>query len=215
MPRSTVLLADDHAIVTEGLTRLLREHDFDVVGAVGDGIQLIEAAKRLRPDVIVMDLSMPGPSGLDALARLRAERIDSKILVLTMHNDASLATAAIRGGASGFLLKESAGEELSAAIRQALQGHVYLTPVLTRDVMERMAGSSGVPKPKLTPRQLDVLRLIVKGQRMKEIAANLRLSSRTVETHKYEMMQTLGLHSTAELVRYALDRRLDGPPSVR
>jgi DNA-binding NarL/FixJ family response regulator len=81
--------------------------------------------------------------------------------------------------------------------------------------MERMAGSSGVPKPKLTPRQLDVLRLIVKGQRMKEIAANLRLSSRTVETHKYEMMQTLGLHSTAELVRYALDRRLDGPPSVR
>jgi DNA-binding NarL/FixJ family response regulator len=158
---------------------------------------------------------MPGPSGLDALARLRAERSDSKILVLTMHNDASLATAAIRGGASGFLLKESAGEELSAAIRQALQGHVYLTPVLTRDVMERMAGSSGVPKPKLTPRQLDVLRLIVKGQRMKEIAANLRLSSRTVETHKYEMMQTLGLHSTAELVRYALDRRLDGPPSVR
>ena len=215
MPRSTVLLADDHAIVTEGLTRLLREHDFDVVGAVGDGHQLIEAAQRLRPDVIVMDLSMPGPSGLDVLARLKAERIDSKVLVLTMHNDANLATEAIRGGASGFLLKESAGEELSAAIRQALQGGVYLAPALTRGVMERMAGSSGAREPQLTPRQLDVLRLIVKGQRMKEIAASLHLSSRTVETHKYEMMQTLGLHSTAELVRYALDRRLDGPPPLK
>ena len=181
---------------------------------MGDGNQLVEAATRLRPDVIVTDLSMPGSSGLDVLTRLKAEHVESKILVLTMHNDASLATAAIRGGASGFLLKESAGEELIAAIRQALQGRVYLAPALTKEVMERMAGASGAPEPQLTPRQLDVLRLIVKGQRMKEIAANLRLSSRTVESHKYEMMQTLGLHSTAELVRYALDRRLDGPPPV-
>jgi DNA-binding NarL/FixJ family response regulator len=208
MRRHTVLLADDHTIVTEGLVRLLRDHDFDVVGAVGDGRQLIEAAGRLRPDVIVTDLSMPGLSGLDVLARLRAERLDSKVIVLTMHNNANLATAALRWGASGFLLKESAGEELLAAIGQVLQGRVYLTPALTRDVMERMAGASGAAEPHLTPRQLDVLRLIVKGQRMKEIAANLGLSTRTVETHKYEMLQTLGLHSTAELVRYALDRRL-------
>ena len=208
MRRNTVLLADDHAIVAEGLARLLREHDFDVVGAVSDGHLLIEAAKRLRPDVIVTDLSMPGLSGLDVLPRLRAERIDSRVIVLTMHNDADLATVAMREGASGFLLKESAGEELLAAIRQALQGRVYLTPALTRDVMERMAGSPAALEPQLTPRQLDVLRLIVKGQRMKEIAANLGLSTRTVETHKYEMMQALGLHSTAELVRYALDRRL-------
>jgi DNA-binding NarL/FixJ family response regulator len=208
MKRHTVLLADDHAIVTEGLARLLREHEFDVVGAVGDGQLLIDAARQHRPDVIVTDLSMPGLSGLDVLARLRAERIDSKVVVLTMHNDADLATVAMRAGASGFLLKESAGEELVAAIRQALQGRVYLTPALTRDVMERMAGSAGASEPQLTPRQRDVLRLIVKGQRMKEIAANLGLSTRTVETHKYEMMEALGLHSTAELVRYALDRRL-------
>ena len=142
MRRHTVLLADDHAIVTEGLAELLREHDFDVVGAVGDGQRLIDAAKRLRPDVIVTDLSMPGLSGLDVLARLKAERIDSKVIVLTMHHDADLATDAMRGGASGFLLKESAGDELLAAIRQALQGRVYLTPAVTRDVMERMAGSS-------------------------------------------------------------------------
>jgi DNA-binding NarL/FixJ family response regulator len=208
MRRSTVLLADDHAIVQEGLARLLKDNDFDVVGAVGDGALLIDAAKRLRPDVIVTDLSMPGLSGLDVLARLKAEGVDSKVIVLTMHNDANLATIAMRGGAAGYLLKESAGEELLTAIRQALQGRVYLTPALTREVMERM-GSERPPEPQLTPRQRDVLRLIVKGQRMKEIAANLGLSARTVETHKYEMMETLGLHSTAELVRYAIDRRLN------
>ena len=111
-------------------------------------------------------------------------------------------------GASGFLLKESAGEELLTAIRQVLQGRVYLTPALMRGVMERMTVSPIASEPRLTPRQLDVLRLIVKGQRMKEIADNLGLSTRTVETHKYEMMQALGLHSTAELVRYALERGL-------
>jgi two-component system, NarL family, response regulator NreC len=208
MRRNTVLIADDHAIVMEGLASLLRQHDFDVVGTVGDGHLLIEAAKRLRPDVIVTDFSMPGLTGLDVLTRLKGERIDSKIIVLTMHNDADLATLVMREGASGFLLKESAGEELLIAIRQALQGRVYLTPTLTRDVMQRMTGGPGALEPQLTPRQRDVLRLIVKGQRMKEIAANLGVSTRTVETHKYEMMQALDLHSTAELVRYAIDRSL-------
>ncbi len=207
--RNTVLLADDHTIVTEGIARLLSEHEFDVVGTVGDGHLLVDAAKRLRPDVIVTDLSMPGLSGLDVLARLKAEGVLSRVIVLTMHNDADLATVALRGGAFGFLLKESAGEELVAAIRQVLQGRVYLAPALTRDVIDRMSGSAAAPEPQITPRQRDVLRLIVKGQRMKEIAANLGLSVRTVETHKYEMMETLGLHSTAELVRYALDRRLN------
>jgi DNA-binding NarL/FixJ family response regulator len=208
MRRTTVLLADDHTIVTEGLAALLAKHDYDVVGTVGDGHQLIDAATRLRPDVIVTDLSMPGLTGLDVLARLKAERVESKVIILTMHNDADVASLAMRGGASGFLLKESAGDELLAAIRQVLQGRVYLTPALTKAVMERMAGASGAAEPQLTVRQRDVLRLIVKGQRMKEIAANLGLSVRTVETHKYEMMETLRLHSTAELVRYSLDRRL-------
>jgi DNA-binding NarL/FixJ family response regulator len=208
MHRNTVLLADDHRIVLEGLARLLREHEFDVVGAVGDGNQLIDAAKRLRPEVIVTDFSMPELDGLDVLTRLKAERVESRIIVLTMHHDPDLATTAMRAGASGFLLKESAGDELVAAIRQVLQGRVYLTPALTKDVVERMSSPSATSKPELTPRQRDVLRLIVKGQRMKEIAANLGLSIRTVETHKYEMMQALDLHSTAELVRYALDRRL-------
>ena len=205
---TTVLLADDHAIVAEGLAGILAKHGLDVVGTVSDGYQLIDAAKRLRPDVIVTDLSMPGLTGLDVLARLRADHVASKIIILTMHDDADVAALAIRGGAAGFLLKDSAGDELLAAIRQAVHGHVYLTPTLTRDVMQRMSTAARPTEPELTVRQRDVLRLIVKGQRMKEIAANLALSVRTVETYKYEMMEVLGLHSTAELVRYALDRRL-------
>jgi DNA-binding NarL/FixJ family response regulator len=207
--RCTVLLADDHTIVTDGLTRILSEAGFEVVGAVRDGQRLIDAATRLHPDVIVTDLSMPGLTGLDVLARLKTERFDSKVIVLTMHHDADLATDAIQSGASGFLLKESAGDEVLVAIRHALEGKVYITPAITKDVMARIGGGSRVKEPHLTSRQHDVLRLIVKGQRMKEIASNLGLSTRTVEGHKYEMMETLGVSSTAELVRYALDRRIN------
>ena len=137
------------------------------------------------------------------LARLKNERLDSKVIVLTMHHDADLATDAIRAGASGFLLKESAGDELLVAVRHALDGKVYITPAITKDVMDRMAGAAKAKEPQLTPRQRDILRLIVKGQRMKEIASNLGLSTRTVEGHKYEMMETLGvtLYSRAREVR--------------
>ena len=139
----SVIVADDHAIVKEGLVSLLKEHGFDVVGAVGDGHALMDAARRLRPDLIVTDLSMPGLSGLDVLTRLKTEHIDSKVIVLTMHHDADLATAAMRAGASGFLLKHAAGEELLTAIQQAVEGRVYLTPALTKEVIERMAATPG------------------------------------------------------------------------
>ena len=208
MRQYTVLVADDHAIVREGVVNLLKEHDFDVVGAVGNGQELIDAALRLRPDLIVTDLSMPGLSGIDVLTRLKAERVESKVIVLTMHQDADLATRAMRAGAWGFLLKHSAGEELLNAIQQTVEGRVYLTSTLTKDVLERMATSASQSEPELTARQRDVLRLIVEGRRMKEIAATLQLSARTVETHKYQMMQSLGVSSTAELVKYAITHRL-------
>ena len=208
MRRYTVLIADDHAIVKEGLVSLLKDHDFDVVGAVGNGQELLDSAKRLRPDIIVTDLTMPGLSGLDVLTRLRAQGVDSKVIVLTMHHDADLATRVMRAGASAFLLKLSAGEELLTAIQQAVEGRSYLTPTLTREVLERMAVSPDQSEPQLTSRQIDVLRLIIEGRRMKEIASALQLSTRTVETHKYQMMQTLGVSSTAELVRYAVEHRL-------
>ena len=199
----TVLVADDHAIVKEGLVALLKGYDFDVVGAVGDGDQLVEAARRLLPDVIVTDWAMPGQTGLQALERLKSERIPSKIIILTMHCDGERATQAIRAGASGYVLKESAGEELVHAIQQAMQGRVYLPPAVTQAVMDSM--TAGRAAPELTARQREVLRLIAKGQRMKEIAAALDVSTRTVEFHKYEMMNSLGVTSTAALVRYAIE----------
>ena len=200
--RTKVLLADDHAIVAEGLATLLKDH-FDLVGTVGNGNELIDLARKLRPDVIVADIAMPVLSGLEALRRLKAARSEAKVIFLTMHADAQLATEAFRAGASGYVLKQSAGEELIAAIQEVLQGRTYLTPLITKDVIAKLTESTP-PAVKLTPRQREVLRLIAEGRRMKEIAAILELSTRTVETHKYEMMRGLGVESTAELVRYAI-----------
>jgi DNA-binding NarL/FixJ family response regulator len=207
MRRAKVLLADDHTIVAEGLESLLKE-DYELVGTVSDGAQLIEAARKLRPDVIVTDLSMPVLSGLDALRRLKADQIDARVIFLTMHADARVATEAFRAGASGYLLKQAAGEELITAIDDVLHGRTYLTPRLTKDVLANLTTPGPQDQATLTPRQRDVLRLLADGKRMKEIAAILGLSTRTVETHKYEMMQTLGLGSTAQLVRYAIKNGL-------
>ena len=207
MHRPTVLIAEDHTMVMEGLVLVLREQ-FDVVGAVSDGPSLLEAAKRHRPDVIVTDISMPGLSGLDVLRHLREDRAAVKVIMLTMHADASIATEAIRAGASGFILKHSAGEELVNAVHEVLRGRVYLTPAVTKDVIAQIAASGRDQIGQLTLRQREVLKLVADGRRIKEIAAILGLSARTVESHKYEMMQALGVQSTAELVRYAIQNGL-------
>jgi DNA-binding NarL/FixJ family response regulator len=213
MERARVLLADDHLIVAQGLGSLLKD-EFDLVGAVGDGQALLQAARQLRPDVIVTDLSMPRMSGLEALQQLNQEGIDTRVIFLTMHADPQIATEAIRAGASGFLLKHSAGEELITAIHEVLQGRVYLAPLITRDVLSALTGAGEpppAPLPKLTPRQREVLQLIAQGRTMKQIASALQLSRRTVETHKYEMMQVLGVETTAELIRYAIHNGLVDP----
>jgi DNA-binding NarL/FixJ family response regulator len=207
LPR--VLLADDHTIVADGLRSLLNQH-FDLVGTVGDGEALVEAARRLRPDIIVSDISMPGLSGLDALRRLNEDPPGARMIFLTRHADADLATEAFRAGAAGYLVKHSAGDELITAIHEVLQGRFYLSPLITRDVLANLTGKSTQPSARLTPRQRDVLRLIVAGKRMKEIAAALDLSARTVESHKYEMMQALGVKTTAELIQFALRHELVG-----
>jgi DNA-binding NarL/FixJ family response regulator len=199
-----VLLADDHTIVAQGLASLL-QGEFELVGTVGDGAALIDAARALRPDVAVTDIAMPVFSGLEALRRLRAEGIDLPLVFLTMHADPHLAGEALRAGASGYVLKHSAGEELIRAIREVLQGRAYLTPLIAREVFTTLTGQATPPDGKLTPRQREVLGRIAEGQTMKEIAAALHLSRRTVETHKYDMMQALGVKTTAELIRYALD----------
>ena len=210
MRRATVLLADDHRLFTEGLVHVLADR-FQVVDTVREGTALIEAVHRLHPDVVVMDLSMPTMSGLDALRQMNDQGLECKVIVLTMHADARLATEALRAGASGFVLKEASAEELLTAIEAALEGHTYLTSALTKDVFEMASRHSDPATVQLTPRQAAVLRLIVDGLRMKEIASALDLSPRTVETIKYELMRELDIHSTAELVRYALEHRLTGP----
>lgn len=202
----TVLIADDHKILTEGLVSLLKGR-FDVVGTVADGQALIDAAEKLRPDVIIADVNMPSLSGLDALSRLKRHGVESKVIILTMHGESGVAAQAIKAGAAAFLLKDSAGEELVEAIESVLNGRVYLAPAVTRDLIETLQRPD-TSQIELTPRQREVLRLIVQGQRMKEIGVTLSLSTRTVETHKYDMMRALGVQSTAELVRWAITHGL-------
>jgi DNA-binding NarL/FixJ family response regulator len=194
MTRTRVLLADDHALVAEGISRLLAER-YELVGAARDGDELVDLARRLQPDLVVTDVAMPGLSGLEALRRLRAEGSDARFVFLTMHADPQLADEAFRAGASGFVLKHCAGEELVGAIDEVVRGGTYKTPRLARD---------DDAAPRLTPRQRQVLRLVADGKPMKEIAASLGVSLRTVETHKYEMMRVLRVQSNAELVRWAV-----------
>lgn len=200
-----MLLADDHRIVAEGLRSLL-EDGFDLVGTVGDGRALLAAAATLKPDVIVCDIGMPLLNGLDAIRELRKRGSPAKIVVLTMHADVPLATEALQAGASAYVLKQAAGEELVVAIHEALRGGMYIAPALARNVRTRV----GQPERArslmsvLTPRQREVLQLVAEGRTMKEIAAALGVSTRTAETHKYHMMQTLGCRTTADLVRFAV-----------
>jgi len=211
--RTTVLLADDHAIVLEGLSGLLR-NDFAVVGTVADGTRLLEAARELRPSVIVTDITMPGMNGLEVLRRLKTDGVPTKVIILTMHADAQLAADALRAGASGFVVKHAAGRELITAIHTVNRGERYVAPQLASDVLAALADGSAPRGGPLTVRQREVVSLIADGRTMKEIAVALGLSPRTVETHKYQVMQQLGLQTTADLVRYAIEHGLTGatPP---
>jgi DNA-binding NarL/FixJ family response regulator len=209
MNSTKVLLADDHAIVAQGLQLLLKD-SFNLVGTVHDGRALLEAAARLKPDIIIADISMPLLNGLDAVRQLKSNGIQAKVIILTMHADPHLAADAFRAGASGFVLKDSAGEELIQAIQEILQGRAYLTPLIAKDMITVLmeAKSEGGSEAKLTPRQREVLQLIAEGRTMKEVAGILNISSRTAETHKYEMMDVLGVRTTAELIQCAIRLRL-------
>lgn len=205
--RPRVLLADDHAMVAEGLGRLIADVA-ELVGQVGDGLQLVRAARELRPDLVVSDVTMPGLSGIDAMRQLHEEGIDARFIFLTVHSEGQLAAEALRRGASGYLLKHAAGEELFDAIRAAMDGRSYVTPLLAKALLMNLRSPPDPSSRDLTPRQIEVLRRLAQGKRMKEIASDLHLSVRTVEDHKYHLMQTLRLESNAELVRFALQENL-------
>jgi DNA-binding NarL/FixJ family response regulator len=172
-----------------------------------DGRALIEATKKLRPDVIVADITMPHLNGIDALAQLKKDNKHVRVVFLTMHTEVDYARRALEAGASGYVLKHSASAELIAAIRAALEGQVYVSPAIARDVLRAMhTGSKGAVDPvaSLTSRQREILQLLAEGRSAKEIGATLAVSARTVEFHKYQMMEKLNLHTNTELVQFAI-----------
>jgi len=198
VPRT--LIADDHRLVADALNELLAEH-CEMVGTVLDGSSLLSVALERRPDLIIADLSMPGLSGVEAVGELRRAGVTAKIIIVSMYGDPRVAKQAIAAGASGFVAKQGAGEELLTAIRVVLKGGSYISP----HIAERMASTAATERPlaTLTPRQREILQFIAKGHSAKEIAAALDLSPRTVETHKYEIMRALGFRKSADLIRYA------------
>lgn len=204
--RPRVLLADDHRILAQGLKSLLAS-EFDLAGVVEDGRAMIAAAKTLRPDVIVADVSMPELNGIDALEALRREGIAIPVVFLTMHGQPGYASRALRAGAAGYVLKHAAPEELVQAIRAALEGGTFVSPALTRalfDSKARGGQDAGERLAQMSAHQREILRLLADGLSAKEIAKKLDISSRTVESHKYQIMETLGAQTSAELIRLAI-----------
>ena len=201
MKRTRLIIADDHVMFAQGLESLLHD-EFELLGTAGNGEELVEATLRLGPDVILVDISMPILNGFDAVRRIKASGSDTRIIFLTMHDDATLLSEAFRCGASGYILKQAAGEELVNAIKEVAHGNNYVSPLVTNLPDEPLPIHT--QKATVTPRQREVLELISQGLTMKEIASHLNISTRTAESHKYEMMQTLGVDSTAELIRYSL-----------
>jgi DNA-binding NarL/FixJ family response regulator len=205
--RASVLLADDHTIVVEGVKKLL-EPEFDLVGVAEDGRALIQAALQRKPDVVVLDISMPVLNGIDAARQLRTALPRAKIVFLTMHTDPMFVEDAFRSGAAGYLLKRSAASELITAIHEVLNGRLYLTSLikgLEPGVLRRFAGRRKI-EGELTSRQREVLQLLAEGHTVKETAAILHVSTKTVEFHKTNISQKLGARGISELTKYAIRR---------
>ena len=202
MSRPRRLMADDHLMLLEAFKAMLAP-DFDIVGTVTDGRTLLEEFSRLNPDVVLLDIAMPLLNGLDAGRQLKAQRRSVKLIYLTMNPDPDLAGEARRLGASGYVLKSSAAQELKQAIHEALRERSYITPLITRDVVGSLM-QQRTARHELTGRQREVLQLLAEGKSMKEVAAILDLTPRTVAFHKYRMMEQLRLKTSAELVQFAV-----------
>lgn len=214
MRMTTLLLADDHAVLRSGLKLLLENQpDLRVVGEASSGLEALNLAERLQPDLILLDLSMPGLGGLDALLALRKAAPGAKILILTMHDDPQYLRSALKKGAIGYVLKKAADSELLSAIRAVLRGEMYVHPSMTRVLLEDMlpkAETASDDWETLSEREQEVLKLVALGHTSAEIAAQLKLSDKTVETYRARGMEKLGLKSRAALVRFALKKGLMG-----
>ena len=203
-----VVLADDHALLLGAFEKLLAG-ECQIVGQVSDGRALVAAAEQLRPDVIVLDISMPLLNGLEAGRQVKQMLRDVKLVFLTMNEDADLAAEAFRAGASGYLLKRSAASELATAIHEVMRGGTYITPLMAKGLVGSLLQPAGERQGhELTPRQREVLQLLAEGRSMKEVASILELTPRTVAFHKYRMMEQLGVRTSAELVQYAVKNHI-------
>lgn len=210
MKQPRVLLADDHALVLDGYRKLL-EDLCEIVGVAEDGRTLLAMAHRLHPDIVTLDISMPQLNGIDAARTLHKSLPHTKIIFVTMHADRAYVNEAFKAGASGYLLKRSAGSELIQAIQSVMNGHHYVTPLIAKDLVQSVVTGRTAPVLKgrdLTPRQREVLQLVAEGRTVKEIAASLNISPKTVEFHKSQLMEQLSLHTTADLTKYALTHGL-------
>jgi DNA-binding NarL/FixJ family response regulator len=203
MRKPRILLADDHALVLEGFRRILEGH-YELVGTVGDGRALLEAAKTMQPDIVILDVSMPLLNGIDAAAQLKKICPKAKIIIVTMHADTDYVRSAFEAGASAYVLKRSAVDELEQAIRAVLEGHSYITPLITKELVDVFLATGSEKSGGLTPRQREVLQHLAEGRTAKEIANLLNITSRTVEFHKGQIMDHLNLRTTADLIKYAL-----------
>ena len=205
--RPRLLLADDHTLLLEGI-RLLLKPEFDLVGSVEDGQALLAAAKVLKPDIILLDISMPHLNGIDAARRLRKILPSAKLIFLTMHAGADYVNEAFRAGAMGYILKRAAASELLTAIHTVLMGNHYVSPLVTQNALKLLISSSkpgGKFSDRLTPRQREVLQLVAEGRSRKEIAGILNISVKTVEFHKGKLMRELNLQTVADFTRYAIE----------
>lgn len=210
MKRARILVADDHSIILAGV-RSLVEPEFELVGVVGDGRALVEAAQKLRPDLIIVDIGMPLLNGMDATKQIRKAWPDAKLLFLTMHANLMYLRAAMRAGASGYVLKSSAAEELRPAIRKILKGQVYVSAQFGPNALEILQTPSGrraTSTADLTDRQRQVLQLVAEGRTNSKIAEILNVSVKTVQFHRGKIMQKLGVHSAVKLTQFAVQEGL-------
>ena len=209
MQQLRIIMADDHALVAEGIRRLI-ERDYEITAVVGDGRAAVESAGRLKPDVILLDIAMPLLNGIEAARQIRDLDIPTKVIFVTMQTDRDYIRVAFRAGASGYVLKQAAPSELTDAIRTVVAGGLYLSPSIAPRGPQELFSAPGEVSDRfvvpLTPRQREVLQLIAEGKSAKEIAHVLAISPKTVEFHKAGIMDVLGLRTTAELTRYAMER---------
>lgn len=218
-----IVLADDHRIMREGLAAMLRqEPDLEIVGEAGDGAEVVRLCRELRPDLVITDISMPGLNGIEAIRRVLEDAPAVRALCLSVHDEKRLVAAVMDAGASGYLLKDCAFEELLRAVRTVLSRQVYISPgiagVLMQDYRDRRAGVRGNAFSELTSREREVVQLIAEGYSTKEIADRLHVSAKTIGTHREHIMTKLGVTGTAELTRYAIREGLaclDGRSGAR